>query len=142
MKISRRAQYAVAAVLDLALNAPGGGCRAVEIARRTGVPENFLDAVLLELRKAGVIASKRGPDGGHRLAQDPSRLTVASILLVIDGPASIAARPERRGGSPAEHSLQRLWSKVGDAVRTVTENTTVEDLRREAGKNVLLDYSI
>jgi Rrf2 family protein len=142
MKISRRAQYAVAAVLDLALNAPDGGCRAAEIARRTGVPEKFLDVVLLELRKAGVIASKRGPDGGHRLAQAPSRLTVAGILLAVDGPASIAAQPERGGGSLAQQGLQHLWSRIAEAVRTVTEGITVEDLRREAGKNVLLDYSI
>lgn len=143
MKISRRAEYAVRAVLDLALHAPrSGGSRSAEIARRTKVPEKFLDAILLDLRKAGIIASKRGPDGGHWLARDPSRLTVATILQAIDGAASIARRRERRGGSPAEVCLEGLWASVAEAAFGVTERITVEDLRRQADQQAPLDYSI
>jgi len=142
MKITRRAEHAVQAVLDLALHTPRGrGSRSIEIARRTGVPEKFLDVILLELRKAGLIASKRGPDGGHWLARDPSRLAVGTILVAIVGAASIAAQPARKAASPAEACVQELWASVAAAVRGVTDKTTVEDLRRRAERQIL-DYSI
>jgi Rrf2 family protein len=143
MKISRRAEYAVQAVLDLALHGQGsGGIRSAEIARRTKVPEKFLDAILLDLRKAGIVGSKRGPDGGHWLARDPARLSVATILTAIDGAASIAAPVPRRRGTPAEVCIEGLWASVADAARAVTDKVTVEELRRRVGDGGTLDYSI
>ncbi len=141
MKITRRAQHAVHAVLDLALNARSGGNRSLQIARRTGVPEKFLDVILLDLRKAGIVTSKRGPDGGHWLAGDPAKLTVGTILLAIDGASSIATAPERKGTAPSAVCMEGLWASVAEAVRSVTDRITVEDLRRQAVQQVV-DYSI
>ena len=142
MKISRKAQHAVHAVLDLALHAPrSGGTRSLEIAQRTGVPEKFLDVILLDLRKAGIIASKRGPDGGHWLASDPAKLTVGTILLAMDGASSIAATPERKANAPAEVCVEGLWASVAEAVRSVTDKITIEDLRRQAAEQIV-DYII
>jgi Rrf2 family protein len=142
MKITRKARHAVHAVLDLALHAPrSGGSRSLEIAKRTGVPEKFLDVILLDLRRAGIITSKRGPDGGHWLARDPAKLTVGTILVAIDGAASIAATPERKGSAPAEVCVEQLWASVAEAVRRVTDKITMEDLRRQAAEQVV-DYNI
>ena len=142
MKITRRAEHAVRAVLDLALHpSRDGGSRSLEIASRTGVPEKFLDVVLLDLKRAGIVASKRGPDGGHWLASDPAKLTVGTILTAIDGSASIAATPERSAGGPAAVCVEGLWASISEAVRGVTDQITVEDLRRQAAEQVS-DYSI
>lgn len=142
MKISIRADYAVRAVLDLALHhREGNGVRSAEIARRTGVPEKFLSTVLLDLRKAGLLASKRGPDGGHRLAGDPWRLTVGAVLDAIDGPGAMA-RKGRRKISAADAVVDDMWRKVESAVQDVVERTTFEDLRQQAETSAALDFSI
>ncbi|MBK6848417.1 MAG: Rrf2 family transcriptional regulator [Proteobacteria bacterium] len=96
-------------MLDLALHGGRGGVRTAEIAQRTAAPEKFLEAVMRDLQRAGFIASKRGPDGGHRLVRDPAHLTVGAIVEAIDltwrGPGasargrSAAARPRRRPAS-------------------------------------------
>lgn len=144
MKISQKADYAVRAVLDLALHAPpDGGVRSSDIARRTGVPEKFLDTVLLDLRKSGFVSSKRGPDGGHRLARDPSRVTVRAVLEAIDGSLATArTRTRGRVATPADVCLQALWDSVDAAVCSVVDAVTVDDLRRQADVRHVLDFSI
>jgi len=141
MKISRRAEHAVRAMLDLALHGEAGA-RASEIARRAQVPEKFLDAILLELRRAGLITSKRGPDGGHWLAREPAQITVGEILLAVDGASSIAAAVRPEGASPAALAIESLWASVTAAVREITEQTTIEELRRRAAAQAGGDYCI
>ena len=144
MKISQKAEYALNATLDLALFAPpNGAVRSAQLARRTGVPEKFLEAILLELRKAGVVASKRGPDGGHWLARDPSRLTVGAVLDAIDGPFEADMKTGGRRQTPAQRALQQMWSQVTRAVRLVIDDVTIEDLRRQAtNTTAVVDYCI
>jgi Rrf2 family protein len=143
MKISRRAEYAVRAVLDLALNDPArSGARASEIAARTGVPEQFLKAILRELREAGLIGSKRGPDGGQWLTVEPGRLTVDAVLFAIDGPLVAGAGAGAMDATPAEASLARLWQRVEGAAEEVLRSVTFEDLRREAGHRDPVDFAI
>jgi Rrf2 family protein len=143
MKISQKAEYAVRAVLDLTLHAPpNSGVRSLEVARRTGVPEKFLEAILLDLRKGGFVSSKRGPDGGHWLARDPSRLTVGAILESIDGPLSVSSRSARRDTTSADICLQALWGRVAASVHAVVDATSLEDLRRQASPQGGVDFTI
>lgn len=143
MKMSQKAEYAVRAVLDLALHAPpSSGVRSSEIARRTGVPAKFLEAILLDLRKSGFVSSKRGPDGGHWLARDPSRVTVGAILEAIDGSLATARRTARRRTTPADVCLQALWARVEAAVHSVVDTVTLDDLRRQADTGGVMDFSI
>ena len=108
------------------------------------MPEQFLDAILLDLRKAGFIASKRGPDGGHWLARDPSRVTVGAIIEAIDGPLVSPGEPSlrRRPSSPADRALQAFWGRVVTSVHTVVDTVTLEDLRHDAGSDGPLDFTI
>ena len=142
MRVSQKAEYALRAMLDLALHAPSqGGTRSSEIAKRTGVPRKFLEAILLDLHKAGFVSSKRGPDGGHWLSRDPSRVTVASILEAIDGPTAVADRGGP-GASAADACLHRLWTRVDGAVSAVVSSVTLEQLRREADTQAPIDFNI
>ena len=143
MRISRRADYALRAVLDLALYpAARRGSRSSDVARRTGVPEKFLEAVLRDLREAGLVSSRRGPEGGHRLALDPERITVSAVLEAIDGPLS--PRPARLHAeeTPAQACVLALWRRIDDAVSGILRTVTVDDLRRQAGGGEVLDFNI
>lgn len=146
MRVSQRAAYAVGAMLDLALHGGRGGVRTAEIAQRTAAPEKFLEAVMRDLQRAGFIASKRGPDGGHRLVRDPAHVTVGAIVEAIDGPF---ARPGRVGEGPlrssataAETCLGALWGRVEAAMRAAVESVTLEDLRRQVEGHGALDFVI
>jgi Rrf2 family protein len=139
MRISQKAKYAVTAALDLALHAPGPrGARSAGIARRTGVPAKFLEAILRDLREAGLVTSRRGPDGGHRLGRDPERVTVLAIVQAIDGPLSAALA----AGRPEMACLRSLWARVETSVRDQLGAVTLDDLRREAREPGPLDFSI
>jgi Rrf2 family protein len=142
MRISVKAQYAVSAALDLAMHsAAERGLRSAGIAQRTGVPEKFLEAILRDLREAGLVASKRGPDGGHRLVSDPSIVTVAAVVEAIDGPYSIT--PAQRGPQSSEQAcVSSLWRKVERAALDVLAGVTLEDLKQEASAPGPLDFTI
>ena len=143
MRISRKAQYAVRAILDLSLHAGmDRELRNVEVARRSGVPEKFLEAIFRDLRQAGFIASKRGPVGGHRLVADPARLSIAAVVKAIDGQIFEQAGAARVAPSEAEASVRAMWQRVEAAVAAVLEDVTVEDLRREAAAQGPLDFNI
>jgi Rrf2 family protein len=115
MRISQKARYAVRAALDLTLQPAGDrGIRSAEVARRTGVPEKFLEAILRDLREAGLVTSKRGPDGGHRLAGDPARLTVLAVVEAIDGSLSDA---DSGSSSVSPEEAGTCWPRSRAATR-------------------------
>ena len=135
MAPSRKADYALRAMLDLTLNAaPGRLARTAEIARRTGAPAKFLEAILGELRRARLLESRRGAEGGHRLARPPGRITAGEVWRAIDGPLSLAERggTRRRGGEGPARALGALWAEVDDAVARTVDGVTLDDLARLA----------
>jgi Rrf2 family protein len=143
MRISQKALYAVQAVLDLALHPPTqGGVRSADIARRTGVPEKFLEAILLELRRAGLVASKRGPDGGHWLARDPAWVSIGAILEAIDGNLTAPTETGRRDKTPADRCLDALWTRVATSVKDVVDTMTVDELKKQAEPQGRQDFTI
>jgi Rrf2 family protein len=143
MNISRRAQYAVSASLDLAAQAANlRGIRSVEIARRTRVPEKFLETILRDLRHAGLVTSKRGPAGGHRLAADPSVVTVMAVVEAIDGPFEAVGASPAVMTSPEETCVRAVWERVAAAVRETLAAVTLDDLRRDAVAPGPTDYTI
>jgi Rrf2 family protein len=83
--LSKRAKYALNALVELARAREEGPLSASAIAERAHVPGKFLEAILLDLRHAGIIASTRGRTGGHRLSRDPGKVDMASVLRLFDG---------------------------------------------------------
>src|SRR6478672_5263551 len=86
MRISAKADYAVRAVIELAAVPTGATLSAREIAAAQEIPQNFLENILAELRRAGIVHTHRGPGGGSTLARGAERITVGEILRAIDGP--------------------------------------------------------
>ncbi len=143
MHLSKKAEYALRAVLELALHAPADrGMRSSEIFRATGLPPKFLETTLNELRRAGLITSRRGPDGGHWLARDPAKLSVGSVLAAIDGPLALPTATSRQRTTPADQCLQDLWRRLDQAIHGVVDRVSIEDLRRQAEAASAQDFVI
>jgi Rrf2 family protein len=134
MRISAKADYAVRAVVELAAAADEKPVKAERIATAQGIPLNFLENILSELRHAGIVRSHRGAEGGFRLARPPAQVTVADVIRVVEGPLASV-----RGGPPedaeydgAAAALPRVWIAVRANLRRVVEQVTIADLA--AGK--------
>jgi Rrf2 family protein len=134
MRISAKVDYAVRAAVELAA-APGEKpVKAEAIANAQGIPLNFLENILGELRHAGIVRSHRGAEGGFRLARAPEQVTVADIIRAVEGPlASVrGGPPEEASYAGAAETLPRVWIAVRANLRKVVEHVTVADVA--AGK--------
>jgi Rrf2 family protein len=133
VQISAKSDYALRAMCALAAAAddPGGApVKAGVIAEAHQIPRTFLDAILIDLRHAGLVESVRGPAGGHRLARPAYAVTVADVMRVIDGPLALVHgnRPESMRYNGAAAGLQDVWVAARAALRAVLEWTTLEHI--------------
>jgi Rrf2 family protein len=131
VRISAKTDYAIRAAAQLASAREAGTwtrTEAVSIAQ--GIPLPFLQAILAELRSAGLVQSRRGVDGGYRLAHAPQDVTVADVIRAVDGPlANIAgSRPEDVAYDGAATHLRDVWVALRATMRTVLEGVTLADL--------------
>lgn len=130
MRISAKADYAVRAAIELA-SAPGDApVKGEAIAAGQEIPGKFLENILGDLRLAGLVTSRRGAEGGYRLARPPEEITVADVIRAVEGPlASVRGRrPEEVDYSGRAEPLQRVWIAVRASLRSVVENVTIADL--------------
>ena len=130
MRISAKADYAVRAAVELAAAADEKPIKAERIATAQGIPLNFLENILGELRHAGVVRSHRGAEGGFRLARPAVDITVADVIRAVEGPlASIrGGPPEEATYNGAAESLPRVWIAVRVNLRRVVEQVTIADV--------------
>ncbi len=130
MRISAKADYAVRAVVELAAADSEKPVKAERIATAQGIPLNFLENILGELRHAGIVRSHRGADGGFRLAKPANQVTVADVIRAVEGPlASVrGGPPEDAEYSGAATALPRVWIAVRANLRRVVEQVTIADV--------------
>jgi len=127
--ISAKAEYAMRALLTLAAE-PSGSMTAERLATAQSMPVRFLENILLDLRRGGLVTSRRGAERGYRLARAPSDITAADVLRLIDGPLAEVrgARPETTVyEGPAAH-LQQVWVAARSSLRSVLEAVTLADI--------------
>lgn len=91
MKLSNKGLYGVQAIFDLAFHAEGGSAQIKDICDRQAIPPRFLEQVFQDLRKAGIVTSKRGPRGGYQLAAPPERIKLGDIIRALEGPMQLLA---------------------------------------------------
>jgi Rrf2 family protein len=131
MRLTARVDYALRAACALAAterDAPGSWSTSDQVAAAEGVPQRFLEAILRDLRRAGVVDSRRGQDGGHRLAVDPSAVSLADLIRAVDGPLALVrgTRPEDLDYQGASRHLQDVWLALRAAERRLLEGTTLD----------------
>ncbi len=130
MRISAKTDYAVRAAVELATVADEHPLKSERIATAQGIPLRFLENILVQLRQGGIVVSRRGADGGYRLAQPAEEITVADIIRAIDGPLAAVAgeRPERLEFPGSAAPLKDVWVAVRQSLRDVLEHVTLADL--------------
>ncbi len=130
MKISMKSDYSLRAVLELARHYGQGTVQTSDLASRQDIPEPYLEQLLIGLRKANIIRSVRGPQGGHSLARPPQEITVGEIIVALEG--SVAPREcvqEQECCSRSANCVQRdIWMQVDEATRKVLDSTTIAAL--------------
>ena len=130
MRISAKADYAVRAALELAASPDGKPVKGPKLAEAQGIPLQFLEHILLDLKRAGLVRTKRGARGGYWLAHDPAGVSVADVIRAVEGPlANIQdLPPEETHYSGAAERLRDVWIAVRQNLREVLENVTLEEL--------------
>jgi Rrf2 family protein len=129
MRLSARADYALRAAIELAA-AENGHVTAEQMARAQQIPGKFLEAILTQLRRAGLVRSQRGPDGGFWLARPAEDISLADIIRAIDGPLVDVRgeRPEKVGYTGAAEPLQTVWIALRANERAILEEVTLAHL--------------
>lgn len=129
MRLTSKTDYGLRALIDLALHASGPPVQSHDIATRQGIPESYLNQLLILMRRAGLIRSLRGPQGGHQLARPPGAISIADIVAALDGPsASEGANPpgEARGNDAATDLVVRAaWEQVSTAIDAALGHITL-----------------
>jgi Rrf2 family protein len=132
MNISQKCQYAIRALLELSKHHGNSPLKSGDIAARQAVPVRFLEVILNELKTSGLVQARRGVRGGFLLACKPEELTVGKVIRLVDGPfdpvsctgdGGKTACPLREGCS-----LIELWMRAKNAIETVYDGTTFQDL--------------
>jgi len=134
VKVSTRGEYGIRALLELAQRYGEGYIKSTDIAETREIPESYLYQLLITLRKSGFIRSRRGPQGGHMLARSPDRISLAAVLIALEGPIEPVACIQDEVSDDCSHSeecpVREVWQRVTDATRAILEGTTFEDLAR------------
>jgi Rrf2 family protein len=130
MRLSARADYALRAAIELAAASATGHVTAEKLAKTQGIPGKFLEAILTQLRRGGLVRSQRGPDGGFWLARPASDISLADIIRAIDGPlvGVRGERPENLGYIGAAEPLQTVWIALRANERAILEDVTLEHI--------------
>ena len=132
MKISRRGLYALEALIHLAGSWEDGVASTREIAEAEEIPEKFLESILVTLKNARVVTSRRGRDGGYRLRRPPAEIVVGDVVRLLDGPLAPfgdAAELTRRVKTEARHAgLFDLFLDVRNAAAAILDHTSLADL--------------
>lgn len=131
MRISSKGEYGLRALLDLAQRYGDGPTQSRDIHQRQGIDENYLNQILILLRKAGLIESLRGPQGGHRLARPPSKISVYDALLALEGPLlpSDSLGDNANPTEPLDRELVReVWGNLRTTMQDYLGNVSLDDL--------------
>ena len=129
MRVSAKVDYALRACLELAASPPGP-VKGERVATAQSIPVKFLENILLDLRQAGIVSSRRGAEGGYWLARPAAEISVADVIRAVEGPIA-SVRGELPDGLPYEGvaaPLKDVWLDLRTAMRGVLEETSLADL--------------
>ena len=136
VRVSTRGDYACRALLSLALHGADTPTSVRDIAERTGLPQPYLEQILLALKGAGLVRSKRGVGGGYVLARSPSEITLGQIVSAVDGPITLGDFGEPHQDGACDHEgqcvLLAIWQNVGEHMRHHLDGYSLADLAATA----------
>lgn len=130
MRVTMKSDYGLRAMIDLAAHYGAGPVPSGDIATRQLIPEHFLDQLLISLRRAGLLKSQRGPQGGHMLVRPPAQITMRDVIRALDGsiaPMECLPSPSVCQLSPG-CAIREVWQQVEDYAQQLLASTTLEHL--------------
>jgi Rrf2 family protein len=129
-----KVDYALRALLDLAVQPSGRPVQSREIAARQDVPESYLNQLLVVLRRAGLVRSVRGAAGGYVLGRPPHLVTVADVVAALHGQDILGEAPGGGSAAPAAWVLRNLYTRLNETVRRELQATSLADLTAEVNR--------
>ncbi len=149
--LTNKGKYGLKAIVHLARLEAGETAQVADVAQRNNIPKKFLDAILLDLRNAGMLRSKKGPGGGYALAKPARSIKVGAVIRALEGPIAPIACASRSAFRACEDCgdidtcpVRSVMSDVRDAIAGIVDTTTVADLvqRSIAQASLHADYAI
>ena len=130
MRVTAKSDYALRALIEIARRSDSAPVSAEELGKLQAIPHGFLQAILADLRRAGVLVAQRGQSGGWRMGKDPDNVTVADVIRAVDGPlvSIYGLRPESVEYNESAAVLQHVWIASRHSLRDVLEKVTVRQL--------------
>lgn len=144
--LSQKAKYALKALFQLATAPPGTMMLVADIAQKENSPKKFLELILLELKRDGLVYSLRGRNGGYALARAPAQITLGQVVRLMDGPLAPIPCASLTGYRPCSDcvdeeacAVRRVMREVRDAVAEILDNRSLADMVANRQQEVLLD---
>jgi Rrf2 family protein len=138
--LTAKGKYGLKALVHLASLEPGQTTQALDIADTNNIPKKFLDAILGDLRNAGIVFSKKGPGGGYVLARAPSEIKIGQVIRTLDGPLAPIACASRTAYQPCRDcvdvktcTVRLTMSRVRDAMAEILDQMTIADMLELSG---------
>lgn len=137
MKISTKGRYGLRALTDLAMQSQNEAISLVKVARRQHISLNYLEQVFATLRKAGIVKSQKGAQGGYLLAKKPEEIKVGDVLTALEGEFSIIDDMDMDASSDAVRCAIRelVWDRINQSINSYLEEYTLADLIENHGKS-------
>jgi Rrf2 family transcriptional regulator, iron-sulfur cluster assembly transcription factor len=132
MKLTTRGHYSVKALLDLTLHAPHQPISVATIAQRQGLPPPYLEKLLIDLRRADIVESVRGPQGGYRLAKPASQIFLGQILAAVGEQVDPLPRHSPQAGQAEDWVTFAVWNRLSQKLKEALYSISLEDLYFDA----------
>lgn len=130
MKLSNKGRYGVRAIFDIAFHSGGKATQIKDISRRQAIPPRFLEQIFQDLKRAGLVTSKRGPRGGYALAMDAEDIRVGDIVRALEGPIVLAGGAEDNGNGDETSRVvtESVFSELSESIEACFDAITIQDL--------------
>ena len=138
MKLSTRARYGLRALIDLGQHGQDSLVTIQDIAQRQGISDNYLEQLMPKLKKAGLISSIRGAQGGYRLGKDPKDISVGEVLRVLEGSLNAVECPGAVEGMPgscdaSDSCVTKLvWKRINEGINNAVDSLSLQELLNES----------
>lgn len=135
MKISTKGRYGLTAMVDIAINAISENVTIKSISERQDISEGYLEQIFSSLRKAGLVKSIKGSQGGYILADSPSKITIGDILRTLEGNLSVLGDEIKEEENLLQKCIKgKIWSQMDNSINSIVDSITLENLVIEYNK--------